>query len=1011
MISQYISEGWGSEKGFNGGSVTAIAQTNDGYLWIGTEKGLVRFDGLVFRLLQQAAPSIFPIGPVQALLVDPEGNLWILLQSTKILRYHDGKFELGHDEVEFGITSISRRRDGTVLFSSLALGTLEYTAGKFEALTSPTAPVSSAEDTTIETPDNLSSRLSWATGVVPHRIAEPNSAVIAMAESSDGKIWLGTRDKGLFYLKDGQIVGTVKRWINGKINCLLPLENGEVWVGTDEGLLRWNGSELTRSNLPPALSHMQILSLVRDRDSNIWVGTLRGLFRFNAKGISFADETTSRSNPTVTSLFEDREGNLWIGTAGRIERLRDSPFVTYTVSKGLPSENNGPVYVDSEERTWFAPLDGGLHWLKGKGITSITDAGLDRDVVYSIDGNTSGLWIGRQQGGLTNLRFSGGGIVSKTFTHMDGLAQDSVYAVHQSHDGTVWAGTLSGGVSELKNGRFTTYTTAQGISSNTVASIAEGFDGTMWFATPNGLNELSHGQWRVFAVHDGLPSVEVNCLFEDSVHALWIGTAAGLAFFDSTGLHIPSDMPAPLREQIVGIEEDRNGWLWISTSNHVLRVKRDKLLSGKVGNEDVREYGLADGLHGIEGVKRHRSVIADPLGRIWFSMNHGLSVVDPIRAANDVAPVLVKIEGVSADGTSNDLGEPIRIPSARQRTTFSYAGLSLSVPERVRYRYRLDGFDRAWSKPVATQEAIYTNLSPGSYRFRVIACNSDGVWNYNGPSVQLTIVPEFYQTKWFILLCAAVVGSLAWVAYQWHVGQMTDRLHMQFAERLAERTRIARELHDTLLQSFQGLILHFQTARDLLQSRPAEASQKLDTALESADQAMVEGRNAIYNIRSSTVADDDLAHAISALGDELRANHHGREDPATLSVVVEGTAKPLDPICRDDIYHIIREALINSYRHSQAKKIEAEIAYGKRSLRVRIRDDGKGIDPKVLGQGGLSGHWGMAGMRERAKRIGGRLVVWSELGAGTEVELSIPGSVVYASSILQSDFQQFYKKR
>jgi ligand-binding sensor domain-containing protein/signal transduction histidine kinase len=1011
MISQYVRESWGSERGFSGGSVTSIAQTPDGYLWIGTEKGLIRFDGLNFRLFQQATPTIIPIGPVQELIGDAQSNLWILLKNTTILHYHDGKFEPGRDEVERGITSIGKRKDGTVLFSSFALGTLAYHAGKLETLTSSTAPTNSPEYTTAGTLDNLSTRLSWATGVVPHRIAEPNSAVIAMAESSDGRLWLGTRDKGLFYLKDGQIVSIVKRWSSGKINCLLPVENGEVWIGTDDGVLRWNGSELSRVSFPSELNHMQILSLARDRDSNTWLGTSRGLFRSNAKGVSFADETTSQPNLAVTSLFEDREGNLWIGAAGRIERLRDSPFITYTASKGLPSESNGPVYVDSEERTWFAPLDGGLHWLKGEGIASITDAGLDRDVVYSIDGNTSGLWIGRQQGGLTNLRFSGGGIVSKTFTHVDGLAQDSVYAVHQSHDGTVWAGTLSGGVSELKNGRFTTYTTAQGMSSNTVASIAEGFDGTMWFATPNGLNELSHGQWRVFAVHDGLPSVEVNCLLEDSVHALWIGTAAGLAFLDSTGLHIPSDMPTPLHEQIVGIEEDRNGWLWISTSSHVLRVKRDKLLSGKVGNEDVREYGLADGLNGIEGVKRHRSVIADPLGRIWFSMNHGLSVVDPIRAANDVAPVLVKIEGVSADGTPNDLGEPIRIPSARQRTTFSYAGLSLSVPERVRYRYRLDGFDREWSEPVATQEAIYTNLSPGSYRFRVIACNSDGVWNYNGPSVQLTIAPEFYETKWFILLCAVVVGSLAWVAYQWHVGQMTDRLHMQFTERLSERTRIARELHDTLLQSFQGLILHFQTARDLLQSRPAEASQKLDTALESADQAMVDGRNAIYDIRSSTVADDDLAHAISALGDELRANHHGKEDPATLCVVVEGTARPLDPICRDDIYHIIREALINSYRHSQAKKIEAEIAYGKRSLRVRIRDDGKGIDPKVLDQGGLSGHWGMAGMRERAKRIGGRLVVWSELGAGTEVELSIPGAVVYASSLAETDFQHFYKKR
>jgi len=1006
MISQYMREDWGSERGFSGGSVTAIAQTSDGYLWIGTQKGLIRFDGLNFRPLQQASPSTLPIGPVQALLADKQGNLWILLQNTKMLRYKDGKFELGHDEVEFGITSIAKRRDGTVILSSLALGTLAYDGGKFETLTLQT---DSATSPSIETSDNLSSRLSWATGVVPHRIAEPNSAVMAIAESSDGKLWLGTNDRGLFYLKDGKIVKTVKQWGSGKINCLLPLENGEIWIGTDQGVLLWNGAELTRAGLPSALTHMQILSLLRDRDSNIWVGTSRGLFRSNMKGISFAEVTKSQSDLPVASLFEDREGNLWVGTAGRIERLRDSPFVTYTVPKGLPSENNGPVYVDSEERTWFAPLDGGIHWLKGGKVGSISDAGLNKDVVYSLDGGIGSLWIGRQQGGLTNLHFVNGGFTSKTYTHVDGLTQDSVYAVHQSRDGTVWAGTLNGGVSQLKDGRFTSYTTAQGMSSNTVASIAEGFDGTMWFATPSGLSEFSQGRWKVLTLHDGLPSIDVNCLLEDSAHMLWIGTTAGLAFLTSSGVHIPTYMPSPLHEQIFGIAEDGNGWLWIATSSHVLRVKREKLLSGKLVGEDLREYGLADGLKGVEGVKRYQSVIADPHGRIWFSMNHGLSVVDPVRATNNLAPVLVRIEEISADGIPSDLGEAVRIPSARQRTTFRYAGVSLSVPERVRYRYRLDGFDRGWSEPVTTQEAIYTNLSPGSYRFRVIACNSDGVWNYDGPSVQLTIVPQFYQTKWFLLLSAAIVGSLAWAAYQWHVGQMTDRLHMQFTERLSERTRIARELHDTLLQSFQGLILHFQTARDLIESRPAEAGHKLDTALESADHAMVEGRNAIYDIRSTTV-DDDLARSIRALGDELLA-HHGNGEPATLTVVVEGTEKTLDPICRDDIYHIVREALRNSFRHAQAKNIEAEVAYGKKSLRVRIRDDGKGIDPNVLDQGGLAGHWGMAGMRERAKRIGGRLVVWSELGAGTEVELSIPGSVVYGPSLPQTAFQSFHKKQ
>jgi len=270
----------------------------------------------------------------------------------------------------------------------------------------------------------------------------------------------------------------------------------------------------------------------------------------------------------------------------------------------------------------------------------------------------------------------------------------------------------------------------------------------------------------------------------------------------------------------------------------------------------------------------------------------------------------------------------------------------------------------------------------------------------DGPSVNLTVVPAFYETSWFLLLCAAGVGALAWAVYQWHVGQVTSRMDLQFIERLSERTRIARELHDTLLQSFQGLILHFQTARDLIPRDPSKAEKSLDSALQSADEAMVEGRNAIYDIRSSTLVDDDLAHMITTLGEELRAKAIEGTRPG-FSVVEEGTAKPLDPIFRDDIYHIVREALRNSFKHGKAQKIEAEITYGKRLLRVRIRDDGKGIDRKVLEEGERAGHWGLPGMRERAKRIGAHLEVWSEAGAGTEVELNVSGSLIYESSSLQ----------
>jgi ligand-binding sensor domain-containing protein/signal transduction histidine kinase len=995
LISQYMHERWGIERGFTGGSVTSISQTADGYLWIGTEKGLMRFDGLNFHLFQQGVQASRPWGPVQGLTADGAGNLWIVLQNTKILRYHDGKFEPGREEAEAGITAVGKQPDGTVLLSSLAFGTLSYRAGKYEVFSISSEIPNSAAAATTPKNDELSSRLSWATGVTPHRFAEPNSPVISMAATDDGKVWLGTRDKGLFYWKDGKISGVSKPSDPKKINCLMALTNGQLWIGTDDGLLLWNGSDLNREGEPSTLRHAQILSMNLDRDLNIWLGTSRGLFRFNsAEPLPQAD---FQPGSAVTAIFEDREGNVWTGTAGAIERYRGSAFVTYTAAKGLPSDNNGAVYVDAEERTWFAPLNGGLHWVKGDSVGNITEAGLDKDVIYSIAGRRNELWLGRQHGGLTHLMLNGAVTTSRTYTHLDGLAQDNVYAVFAGSDGSTWAGTLNGGVSRFKDGRFTSYTTENGLASNTVSWIAEGFDGTMWFATPGGLNALSNGAWRTYKSQNGLPSENLNCLLEDSEHVLWIGSAAGLAFINSHGVQVPRGVPEPLREQIFGIAEDRNGSLWIATSSHILRVRRDKLLSGGLGSVDVREYGLDDGLVGVEGVKREQSVLADEWGRVWFSTNRGISVADPERTGTASAPTIVKIESVSADGAPLNLDDPVRIPSARQRIAFDYMGLSLSVPERVRYRYKLEGFDRDWSGPVTTREAVYTNIGPGSYQFRVIACNGDGVWNENGASLPLSIVPEFYQTSWFFLLIALVTGCLAWLVYQRHVQQVMARLDLQYKERLAERTRIARELHDTLLQSFQGLMLHFQRARNLLPGNPEQAMQHLDSALEGAEQAIVEGRNAIHDIRSSALVNDDLAQAMTALGEELSTSN-GSENFTSLNVVVEGVAKPLEPVLRDEIYRILREALRNAYAHARAHRIEAEIAYGEKLLRIRIRDDGVGIDPHVLERGERAGHWGLPGMRERAKQIGGDLDVWSELGAGTEVELTVPASIAYRSS-------------
>ena len=337
-----------------------------------------------------------------------------------------------------------------------------------------------------------------------------------------------------------------------------------------------------------------------------------------------------------------------------------------------------------------------------------------------------------------------------------------MYVTYLGRDGAVWAGTLSGGISRLKDGKFTTYTTTDGLASNTVSSVLEGHDGTIWFGTPNGLSAFSNGKWRTYSLQDGLPSDNVNCLFEDSAGALWIGTSAGLAYFQMGRMHTLQEVPESLREQIVGMAEDKSGRFWIATSNHVLRVPHDKLQSGVVTAADVREYGQADGLESTEGVKRSRSVVSDSAGRIWFSLSSGLSVVNPSQITDNSVPALPHIEAITADNNTANLDASVRIPPSPRRITFEYTGLSLAVPGRIRFRYFLENFDSSWSQPVAAREAVYTNLGPGSYRFRLVASNSEGLWNGPETAIALNVAPAYYQTYWFRfvvhrrLYCAAL---------------------------------------------------------------------------------------------------------------------------------------------------------------------------------------------------------------------------------------------------------------
>jgi signal transduction histidine kinase len=422
----------------------------------------------------------------------------------------------------------------------------------------------------------------------------------------------------------------------------------------------------------------------------------------------------------------------------------------------------------------------------------------------------------------------------------------------------------------------------------------------------------------------------------------------------------------------------------------VLRVTRENLVSGLVTDMDVNEYGTADGLYGSEGIKRHRSVIADPRGRIWFSLSRGLSVADPVRLANrSSVPAIVHINTMSADGGPLDLGRPIQIPSGRQRISFSFQGLSLATPDRVRCRYMLDGFDHGWSDPTTAGDAVYTNLGPGSYRFRVIASNSDGAWNSTEGMVGFQIAPAFWQTLWFRLSGLLAFGLTVLAFYRLRLHQLTRQLNVRFEERLAERTLIAQELHDTLLQGFLSASMQLDVAVDQL---PVDSPvrSRLGTVLELMRQVIEEGRSALRGLRSSHRSDSlDLGQAFSRIQQDV-----GGAEGTGFRVIVDGPTRPLHPLVRDEVYRIGREAVVNAFRHARAKNLEVDVAYMANHLRILVRDDGCGIDAEVL-QSGRDGHFGLSGMRERAERIGARLRMWSRSGTGTEVELFVPSHVAF----------------
>jgi signal transduction histidine kinase/streptogramin lyase len=960
-LRQYVHTTWGADKGYLSGTVYAIAQSADGYLWLGTEHGLVRFDGFGFTLIEHPLPNRVPLGAVRGLVEDNQGNLWIRLNGPRLLRYRNGTFEDAASKFnvsDVSFTAMSRSYGGNLLLWGPQHKTLRFQDGRFR-------------------------------NIVPRD--KIDGLVVSIMESSNGVMWLGTRGAGLYRIQDGQITEVLSETGMLIVNAMAPSEHGGVWIGSETGLHLWEQGEPVRLKLPEGLRKAQVLALLRDRNHALWVGTDVGLYRIDPELRVVTGFYRGAEETEVSAIYQDNEGDIWFAGSHGIDRLRNGMFTSFSSTETSLKEIGGPIFVDGDRRTWFAPISGGLYCLENDRVRRVGVPGLGNDVIYSIDGTKDELWLGRQEGGLTELTRRDDKWLTKTFTQKDGLAQNSVYTVTRARDGSVWAGTVSGGVSVLRHSQFKTYTVNNGLPSNAIFSSMEADDHKMWFASPSGLLSFDGNHWTTYAAPDTDPPPNVRTVFEDSGHVLWVGTSHGLTWFDHRRIEVPHDLPQALDQEVLSIGQDAEGFLWVATAQHVLQIDRAKLLSGTLKENDVLSYGADDGLTETEGVRRDRSLVADLSGRIWLSLSHSLAVADVRAAEGYRRPVGVRVDSVLPEGGSSEGRQGFELPSETRSITFRYSGTNLSIPQRTQFRYLLGGLEQTWSSDASLRQVAYTHLSPGSYTFRIMASNALGVWN--GPETEVTfkIQPAFWETWYFRLLCVIVGAAVAIALYRIRLTQVTEQLNRRFQDRLAERTRIAQDLHDTLLQGVISASMQLDVAQDRL-SEDSPAKPMLGRVLQLMRQVTEEGREALRGLRTidSSVS---LEATFKRLANELV------HTPASGYVIhVQGYPRPLQSAVLDEVYRIGREAYINAAAHAQAARIEITIEYGLRDFRLLVRDDGCGINAQIL-KDGRHGHWGLAGMRERAQAIGSVLKIRSRVPGGTDVELVVAAAIAYPRTV------------
>jgi len=955
-------------------SIVAITQTTDGILWLGTESGLYRFDGIRFLRFRGATERPFESDSISDVEASPGGGLWVGLRYGGIAFVKDGEvvnYGMGDGLPDASVWKIVTDQSGTV-WAAVSRGLLSLRGSRWEE-----------------------SRSESGESVQP----------VGLTVDGAGTLWVQTGNGILARPAGESRFRTVAMYAHPSNfhNTIAIAPDGAIWVGTPlDGVLRIDAPTTSKPMVTRFFADPGVGSLLFDRDRNLWLaadGQVRRLTPDTWSASKVIDERPSqlpRAGPEdaltlgrISSNFlEDREGNVWIATLTALHRfshanVRVLELPESHVPEGLTAGYGGVVWaiapVLTGKTSLFEIRDGAI-------VSRRVLDGRFSSEFWAPDGS---LWLG----GMAGLAHLVGGQFITTPLPRQAHGYD-VQTLVRDPTGALWVSIVQKGVFRWVDGRWIAYGGL--VKLPRVAAITEVSDpaGALWFGYTHSRIARVHGSTlRLFDASDGLDVGNVTALCISGTQ-LWAGGDFGLERLD--GAHFVSVRAASGDPFVglTGIVVTATGELWANGSAGIVRVLPAELAHAMRDPAYRVQSEVFDELDGVPGrtrsIRPTPSVIEASDGRLWFALAHGLASIDPKRLRRNPIPPPVEIWTVRAGDHTYTAPSELRLPAKTSDLAVDYAAGSLTIPERVQFRYMLEGFDRSWQDVGGRRQAFYTNLGPGRYTFHVVAANEDGVWNNLGASLHITIQPTFYQTRWFYALCTLTGMAVLWTLYGIRMRQVRSQVRGRLEERLIERERIARDLHDTLLQGIQGLILRFQVATDRI-PRGEPARDLMERALERADEVLEESRSRVKELRVPLGGAGELSEGLAETAQSLSAAHS-----VPYSITVAGTPRALHPIVREETYLIASEAIANAYRHAKASKIEIELSYDDAAFAVSIRDDGRGIDGGVLTAGGKPEHWGLLGMRERARRIRGQLSIRSDSRAGTEVRLRLPAEMAYA---------------